>query len=109
NESSTNRESKRANATKAPSESEARMSLATKRTCCCEFVLEECYVKRITCSFAGSGVHLRDFECARNAADSSTNDNSARQRDDQRPDRSLASKPGGGLGIRSQRHIHRHH
>lgn len=35
--------------------------------------------------------------------------NSARQRDDQRPDRSVAGESTGGLGIRSQRHIHRHY
>jgi len=38
------------------------------------------HVKTITRSFAGSGVHLRDSERARTAADSSTNANSARQR-----------------------------
>ncbi len=29
--------------------------------------------------------------------------------DDQRPDRSVARESASGLGIRSQRHIHRHH
>ena len=50
------------------------------------------YVKTITRSFAGSGVHVRDSERAGTAADSSTNANSARQRDDQRPDRSVAGE-----------------
>jgi len=63
------------------------------------------HVKTITRSFAGSGVHLRDSERARTAADSSTNVNSARQRHDKRPDRSVARESTGGLGIWSQWHF----
>jgi hypothetical protein len=83
--------------------------LATDLFCPDELLYEEHHVKTITRSFAGSGVHLRDSERARTAAHSSTNANSARQRDDQRPNRSFAGESTSGLGIRSQRHIHRHH
>src|SRR6478752_4210051 len=58
--------------------------LATEVLCRDELLWEKHYVKTITRSFAGSGVHLRDSERARTAARSSTNVNSARQRDDQR-------------------------
>src|SRR5262249_52064843 len=70
---------------------------------------EKHHVKTITHSFAGSGVHLRDSKRARTAAGSSTHLNSAKQRDDQWSDRGVAGESTSSLGIRSQRHIHRHH
>ncbi len=42
-------------------------------------------------------------------ANSSTHTHSAKQRHHQRSDRRLAGEPAGGLGIRSQRYLHRHH
>jgi len=51
--------------------------LATEVLCRDELLWEKHYVKTITRSFAGSGVHLRDFERARTATRSSTNADSA--------------------------------
>jgi hypothetical protein len=89
---------------------EARMFLATKVLGRDEFAFGgNTYVKTITRSFAGSGVHLRDSERAGSAAHSSTHFNPTGQRDDERPDSSLASESTSGVGIRSQWHIYRHH
>ena len=75
-----------------------------------ELLLEEHYVKTIYYSFAGVGVCLRESNRPRIAIDfSSTDFNSARQRDDERLDSSFASESTSGLGVWSQRHIHRHH
>jgi hypothetical protein len=51
--------------------------LATEGLCRDELLWEKHYVKTITRSFAGSGVHLRDSERARTATRSSTNADSA--------------------------------
>ena len=86
------------------------MFLATEVLCRDEFALGgNIMSKRLLVALLGAGFTCATLSAQELPLDSSTNANSARQRDDQRPDRSVAGESTSGLGIRSQRHIHRHH
>ena len=65
------------------------------------------YVKTIIDCSASSSLCLRNRQRAATLTNSSTHTNSTRQRHHERPDLGLASEPAGGVGVRSQWHVHR--